>query len=227
MIRNNPFVGAHCNVGARCSVPLHEMHHRRSIRLKGYDYSRPGAYFVTICTHNKECVLGDIIDGNIHLNEFGKVVEEEWLKTFDMRKDLKLDGYVVMPNHFHGIILVEGRGVLQYAPTENVFRSPSGTIGAVVRGFKSSVTKKINMMRSTTGAPVWQRNYYEHIIRDEEELNQVREYIVNNPLQWQFDRENPERRGTLQRARTGILQYAPTNDKWKDFEKKVYGKTKQ
>ncbi len=118
-------------------------YHRRSLRLRGYDYSQKGAYFVTICTHNREFIFGDVIDGNRHLNEFGKVVEKEWLKTFDMRKNLSLDEYIVMPNHFHGIIVIA------------------------------------------------------------------------------------DGRGTLQRARTGILQYAPTNNQWNHFEEKIYGKTNQ
>ena len=113
MIINNRFVWTGNGVGARCNVPLREKYHRRSIRLKGYDYSQPGAYFVTICAHNKKCVLGEIVDGNMDLNEFGKVVEKEWLKTFDMRNNLVLGEYVVMPNHFYGIIMIEGRGTLQ------------------------------------------------------------------------------------------------------------------
>lgn len=194
MIKNKSFVGA------RCNVPKSEKHHRRSIRLKGYDYSQPGAYFATICTYNKKCVFGDVIDGNNHLNGFGKIVEKEWLKTFDMRKNLKLDGYVVMPNHLHGIIMIEGRGVLQYtqlgtlqrAPTYEHFGKPvSSSIPTIIRLFKSTTTKQINQLRQTPGMYLWQRNYYEHIIRSENELNQVREYINNNPLQWQFDRENP------------------------------------
>ncbi|HHT9154445.1 MAG TPA: transposase, partial [Candidatus Tripitaka sp. YC43] len=88
-------------------------------------------------------------------------------------------------------IINDGRGVLQYAPTTSVFRSPSQSVGAIVRGFKSCVAKHINVIRGMAGKPVWQRNYYEHVIRNEDELNRIREYIINNPLQWQFDRENP------------------------------------
>jgi len=96
-----------------------------------------------------------------------------------------------MPNHFHAILFIIRRGVLQYAPT-NKFRSPSQTIGSIVRGFKSAVTKRTNKLRNSPSTPVWQRNYYEHVVRNENELNQIREYIQNNPLKWELDRENPE-----------------------------------
>lgn len=197
-------------------------HRRRSIRLKGYDYAQSGAYFVTICAWGKECVFGDVIEGNMYLNEFGKVVREEWLKTFDMRKNLVLDEYVVMPNHFHGIIIIaDGRGTLQCAPTYEKFGKPvSNSIPTVIRLFKSTTTKQINQLRQIPGMYLWQRNYYEHIIRNEYELKQAREYVINNPLQWQYDRENPGRRGTLQRAPTG-------GNRLGRLEEEIYGETKQ
>ncbi len=167
-------------------------HHRRSIRLKEYNYCQPGAYFVTVCTHNQECVFGDVIDGNMHLNECGQVVGKEWLKTFDIRKNLLLDKYIVMPNHFHGIIVITaGRGTLQRAPTLEQFGKPvSNSLPTIIRLLKSTTTKQINEWRKTPGMYLWQRNYYEHIIRNEDELNRVREYVANNSLQWQFDTEN-------------------------------------
>ncbi len=228
-MRKRRNVGARCNVPlrvyhnerARRSVPLqgthysmslHDKHHRRSTRLKGYDYSQPGAYFITICTYNKENIFGEVIDGDIHLNEFGKIVESEWLRTFDMRKNLKSDEYVIMPNHFHGIIIIsDGRGTLQRAPTSEKFGKPvSNSIPTIIRLFKSVTTKQINQIRKTHGIGLWQRNYHEHVIRNEDELNQVREYIINNPLQWQFDRENPNCRVTLQCAHEENTQCAPT-----------------
>ena len=168
-------------------------YHRRSIRLKDYDYSQTGGYFITICSHNRECLLGGIENGQMMLNAYGRIVMREWSKTDKIRTDVQMDNFVVMPNHIHGIIVV-CRGVSQYAPTESTpsrFKSPSQTIGAIVRGFKSAVAKQINLLRNTPGLPVWQRNYYEHIIRDEKELSRLRGYIINNPLQWQLDRENP------------------------------------
>ncbi len=172
-------------------------HHRRSIRLKNYDYAQPGAYFVTVCTNRMTCLLGEIVDGAMKLNPIGEVVEEEWLKTPILRPNVGLDEYVVMPNHLHGIIMImdHGRGVLQYAPTTSRFNSPSQTIGAIVRGFKSVVTKRINRMRDTPGQSVWQRNYYEHIIRSDKALNRIQEYIVYNPQRWHTDRYNPNRAG--------------------------------
>jgi putative transposase len=223
-------------------MSLYDKHQRRSIRLKGYDYSQPGAYFVTICAYNNESIFGHVVNGNMHLNEFGKIVEKEWLKTFDMRKILKLDIYVIMPNHFHGIIIIaDGRGTLQRAragtqcggtlqraPTGEKFGKPvSNSIPTIIRLFKSTTTKQINQIRQTTGMELWQHNYYEHIIRNENELNQIREYIINNLLQWQFDRENPNCRGTLQCARVGTPQRAPTDIQWIDLEERIYGKMKQ
>jgi len=170
-----------------------EIHHRRSIRLRNYDYSQPGAYFVTVCSWNKECILGDIVNGEMHLNEYGQVVSDEWHRSAEIRKEIELDTFVIMPNHLHGIVFINsvapfnvganGRSPLQMTPK---------SISSFVAGFKSSVTKQINQFRNTLGKPVWQRNYYEHIIRDEKELNKIREYIVNNPIQWELDTENPQ-----------------------------------
>lgn len=168
-------------------------YHRHSLRIKKYNYSLPGAYFITICTYRKENMLGYITDGKIKLNVLGKITEREWLKTFQIRENIQSDKYIVMPNHFHGIIVLTDnrKGVLQYAPT-NKFRSPSQTIGSIVRGFKSAVTREIKRLDYPFLYSVWQRNYYEHIIRNERELNRIREYIQNNPLRWQYDRENLE-----------------------------------
>jgi len=166
--------------------------HRRSIRLKDYDYSNAGAYFVTICAHKRRCLFGEMIKGDVKLNQYGRLVEFEWGETAELRDNVALDASVIMPNHVHGIVFITGRGVLQYAPTKSQFRSPSLTIGAIIRGFKSAATKRINETRHMPGAPVWQRNYYEHIIRDEKKLKKTREYIINNPLQWELDEENPQ-----------------------------------
>jgi putative transposase len=168
---------------------------RKSIRLKEYDYSLPGGYFITICTHDKQWSFGNIVDGEMQLNDIGKIVQEEWNRTVGLRANAELDAFVVMPNHIHGIIIlhetdddnVHGRGELQFAPTR--FVSPKNNIGAIVRGFKGAVTKRVNVMRQTPNQPVWQRNYYEHVLRDEKDLDNVRAYIANNILAWATDTE--------------------------------------
>lgn len=163
---------------------------RRSIRLKNFDYSNPGAYFITICAHNHECLFGKVISENgnstVCLSDYGKIVNDEWLKSGEIRGEITLDEYVLMPNHFHGIIFL-GKGDQPVAPT--MFGPRPGSVGALIAGFKSSVTTKINTLRNTPGVPVWQRNYYERVIRNEIELNSIREYIKYNPLNWETDEE--------------------------------------
>ena len=180
-----------------------KIHNRKSIRLKEYDYSNPNWYYLTICTYDKRNILGKIINGKMNLNNCGKIVEEEWLKTKEIRQNIDLDYYIIMPNHLHGIIIIERRGELhssqmnsqeknndgriQYAPTNNKLKSPSQTVGAIVRGFKSSVTKRIREFNQKEDEKVWQRNYYEHIIRNEKDFYRIRNYIQNNPLKWELD----------------------------------------
>ena len=110
-----------------------------------------------------------------------------------MRPGVNLDAFVIMPNHVHGVVVIPRRGVSQYAPTgSSAFRSPSLTIGAIIRGFKSAATKRVNELRGKPGLPLWQRSYYEHIVRDDEDLGRIRTYITDNPANWAEDRENPE-----------------------------------
>lgn len=168
-------------------------HHRRSIRLQGYNYSLPGAYFVTMCVQNRVCLFGEIENGKMVLNEAGRIVYDEWVKSAELRNEIKLDEFVVMPNHLHGIIMITEpacKGDRRVAPTTNGPKPNS--IGAMIAGFKSAAAKRINCLRRTPGVPVWQRNYYEHIIRNEDELNRVREYIINNPLNWHLDENYTE-----------------------------------
>ncbi len=176
-------------------------HHRRSIRLPGYDYTRAGAYFITIVTHDRACLFGDVVDGDMRLNESGEIAHAEWRRTAAIRPRVVVDAFVVMPNHLHGIVILTDdggrRGTLQRAPTQCApaterFGQPTpGSIPTIVRLFKSATTKRINDMRGTPGLPVWQRNYYEHIIRDDESLRRIRQYIRDNPVHWAFDRDNP------------------------------------
>jgi len=165
---------------------------RRSIRLREYDYSSAGAYFVTICTHRRALLLGEVVDGELVLNSFGETVREEWLRSADIRAEIELDEFVVMPNHIHGIVFITGagRGDRPVAPTPG---PRPRSLSSLIAGFKSAATKRINDLRDTPGSPVWQRNYYERVIRDERELTRIREYIQQNPLQWRLDCENPSR----------------------------------
>lgn len=167
---------------------------RRSIRLKGYDYAQAGAYFVTICAHDRECLFGKVVDGTMRLNELGEIVRNAWLQSAEIRHEIVLhaDEMVVMPNHIHGIVWIvdDPVGATGSVPLPSNGPTPR-SLASFVAGFKSAATKRINERRGTPGAPVWQRNYYEHIIRSDALLARIREYIVNNPLQWALDRENP------------------------------------
>ena len=182
-----------------------EKHHRRSIRLKEYDYSQVGLYFITICTQKHLCLFGKIEEGKMILNEYGIIAEKELIKTSEMRPNIHLDEFIIMPNHIHGIIeITNRRGTMRRAPSMHryptSYRAPkveqfgkptSNTIPTIIRGYKSALTKQINILRNQPGVPVWQRNYFEHIIRNEKEMNETREYIINNPLKWDLDKQNP------------------------------------
>ena len=167
---------------------------RVSIRLKDFDYTREGYYFVTVCVRNKECLLGGIENASVVLNDFGRKVETLWHDTPNHFANVELDIAVVMPNHLHGIIILKGRGTACRAQMKEAFGKPvSGSLSTIIRSFKAAVTKHFNISRKNIGQSVWQKNFYEHIIRSEKELCNIREYIVNNPLKWEFDYENPKR----------------------------------
>ena len=174
------------------------LHNRHSIRLKGYNYSLGGAYFVTICSDNRKCLFGEIIDGAMRLNHAGELVAEEWIKTAAIRHEIELDEWVVMPNHVHGILVItDGSGTGDRRCGGDRPVAPTGpqprSIGAVMAGFKSAVTRRINELRQMPGAKIWQRNYWEHIVRNESELNRIREYNRNNPARWECDKLFPDR----------------------------------
>jgi REP element-mobilizing transposase RayT len=152
----------------------------------GYDYTQPGAYFVTICTRDRVCLFGEVVGGQMQLNELGRLVEWTWQDLSNHVANIVLDAFVVMPNHVHGIIIIVGAGS-EPAPTTKQYGLPE-----IVRQFKTFSALRINEQRGTPGAPVWQRNYYEHIIRTEDSLARIREYIAGNPLRWHLDRENPQ-----------------------------------
>ena len=199
-----------------------DKHHRRSIRLPGYDYSSAGLYFLTLCCYQRQHLFGDIIDGTMHLNALGQIVAEEWLKTPFIRPNFALDAWVVMPNHLHGIIIIHNSPVRAHSsapqppgpqspvrahssapqpqspvrahssapqPPQSIQR-PAQSIPSFVAGFKAAATKRINLHRRAPGTPVWQRNYYEHIIRNELALEGIQGYIHNNPRTWPQDSLN-------------------------------------
>ena len=166
-----------------------DIHHRRSTRLPGYDYSQAGAYFVTMVTQGRQCLFGEVVQDTMRLNDAGQLIAHTWEWLATRGSYVQLDAYVVMPNHLHGIIVIDrqGRGGSRTAST----RHDTKSIGRLVGVFKTVTTKWSNLDRGTPGQPLWQRNYYDRIIRDDEELARVREYIASNPMQWETDLENP------------------------------------
>ncbi len=165
-------------------------HRRRSIRLPGYDYGQAGAYFVTICTQHRTCLFGDVLDRAMRLNALGHTVQAVWDALPIHYPHVYLDAFVVMPNHVHGIIALLDESAVgadfKSAPTETRHSLPE-----IVRAFKTFSARRINERSNTVGQPVWQRNYYEHVIRDEPSLSRIRQYIAENPARWPVDRENP------------------------------------
>jgi putative transposase len=160
-----------------------QIHHRRSIRLKNYDYRQAGAYFITICTLDRECLFGEIRDGQNRLNQYGKLVEEAWNYLPNHFPSIELDSAVIMPNHFHGILLI----LPARSETEN-----RPTLGNIIAYFKYQSTKQIDRIRQLPNQKIWQRNYYEHIVRTEETLEKLRRYIENNPQKWHEDGLHPQ-----------------------------------
>ncbi len=200
-----------------------KIHHRRSIRLQGYDYSRSGAYYVTIVAYERECLFGQVINGEMQLNQSGQIVQRAWFDLPNHYPHVELDSFCIMPNHVHAVIMLnDGRGgSIGEAPESHITISgneplPDGTqtrpyrpggaqtrpymalkrhpLSEIVRAFKSFSARRINALRRTAGIPVWQRNYYEHIIRNDDEHNRIQIYIESNPVNWMDDNENPEKK---------------------------------
>jgi len=165
---------------------------RRSIRLEDYDYSQEGAYFVTICARGGGCgkgkgasgsaksVFGNIKNGEMTLNGMGRIINDSWKWLGEQYGGTETDEFTVMPNHLHGIICMNDTRM-------GVNPIKRKTLGRLIGAFKTVSTKQINAIRNTPGAGLWQRNFYEHVIRDEADLNRVREYIINNPAGWEKD----------------------------------------
>ena len=201
------------------------VHHRRSIRLRGYDYSLAGAYFMTICTQSRTCLFGEIVNGEMVLNDAGRIAQKCWLDIPTHFPHAELDEFVVMPNHIHGIVVITGNvGAKNFSPLHKYSpqracapqracvpqgHRPSGTsktIGSIVRGFKIGVTK---WMRANTPVhDVWQRNYYEHIVRNNNELNRIHEYIAGNPARWESDHLNLNVPSGISGVRESDAEYA-------------------
>lgn len=182
-----------------------EIHNRRSIRLQKYDYALAGAYFVTVCTQNRECLFGDMVDGKMSLNDAGRMIQLSWDELPIHYSGVETDAFIVMPNHVHGVIVLVGAGP-RACPEFNFQPQPGGqpqgvapttlSLPDLVHRFKTITTKRYtDGVKQTEWKPflgkLWQRNYYEHIVRNEKSLNKIREYIINNPAQWEFDHENP------------------------------------
>lgn len=177
---------------------------RKNLRLERYDYAASGAYFVTVCAQGRAGLFGEVVDDEMRVNNAGELIRNVWNELPSRFQNVVLDEFVVMPNHVHGIVWmgvqkIADVGALLAAPGHDVPATPNQgaassapTLGGVMRAFKSLSAIAVNRLLERTGVSVWQRNYYEHVIRDERELNLVREYIVNNPLQWSLDRENPQ-----------------------------------
>jgi REP element-mobilizing transposase RayT len=160
-----------------------DVHHRHTIRLKNYDYAQAGAYFVTICVWQRECLFGDILDGEMVENGLAEIARFRWFDLVNHVENVTLNAFVIMPNHIHGIITIEP------ATCDNS-RKKYG-LPEIVRQFKTFSAKSINASRDTPSVPFWQRNYYEHVIRNEADYNRVADYIDNNPSSWAEDSLHP------------------------------------
>ena len=159
---------------------------RKNPRLADYDYANAGAYFVTICTHQKQSVFGQIESGAMELNQCGQVAERIWRDIPIHFPSVDLDEWVVMPNHIHGILFIDDGRARHASPLHH-----RPKLGTVICAYKSAAARLINQTRGTPRVSLWQRNYYEHVIRNELSLAEIREYIVNNPLKWELDEYFP------------------------------------
>jgi REP element-mobilizing transposase RayT len=192
---------------------------RQSIRLRSYDYTWPGAYFVTMCTSEQQHLLGSVEQDTVVLSDWGRVVAAQWQAVPAHCAHVRLDEWVIMPNHMHAVLWIMGTG--EAFPTADLFEpalshrqairpvntSPGnasplrpagavpGSVGAIIGNLKSVTARRINQLRNMPGEPVWQRNYYEHVIRTEEALSKIRQYIVDNPKRWHLDRYHPDPAG--------------------------------
>jgi REP element-mobilizing transposase RayT len=160
---------------------------RKTIRLKEYNYSLPGVYFVTICVQGHECILGNILNEAMQLSSQGNIAETCWQQIPEHFPNAALDAFIVMPNHIHGIIIIQELDDKLSRRGEVTSPLPMPTLGKVVAYYKYQSTKQMNAITGNIGAKIWQRNYYEHIIRNSKELDNIRRYILGNPAMWGLD----------------------------------------
>jgi len=197
---------------------LHPGH--QSIRLEGRDYSAPGLYFVTICTQMKRCIFGRVAATEIELAALGKIVHASWIAIPSHFAHVNLHAFVIMPNHVHGIIEIGCQAGAQHAaplqgmrPSEGRQQNvQAGSLSAVVRSFKAAVTRRASNELSWEGE-IWQRNYYERVVRNGEEFSDASRYIAENPLKWEWDRENPKPKQVLTTEVNGAQHAAPLQTK--------------
>jgi putative transposase len=179
-------------------------YHRKSTRKPGWDYTRPGRYFITIWVKGGLSYFGKIVNNKVILSKYGKIVEQKWLEIEKKRENIKLDEFIVMPNHLHGIIIITHRiKSVNTSQTDNSYNTRSGrlfrlkanSIGSITGQFKSNCKKKIEklLQYESMDTPYfsWHRNYHDHIIRSENELKNIRKYILNNSKNWDDDKFNP------------------------------------
>jgi REP element-mobilizing transposase RayT len=155
--------------------------------LERFDYAQVGAYFVTICTHRRRRLFGEVVNGEVVLSELGQLVRNLWDRIPRHQSNVDVDEFVVMPDHFHGVLIIDlqSRGTIYRAPTEERFGGPiPGSIPTIIRTYKAAVTRMWRKSIEDPALRVWQRGYYEHVIRSEDELNGIRRYIQTNPIRW-------------------------------------------
>ncbi|WP_456414008.1 transposase [Oceanithermus profundus] len=171
---------------------MEERPRRKPTRLADFDYRSPGAYFVTLVAHKRVCLFGEVVEGKLKLNALGRIVEDVWTGLPDHYPHIELDAFVVMPNHFHGLVILQpdpavvGEG---FKPSPTAIRRHG--LSEIVRALKTFSARRINALRGTPGQRLWQRSYHDRIVRNETELNRLRAYIATNTLCWHLDRENP------------------------------------
>lgn len=179
---------------------------RKHLRLRGYDYAFPGVYFVTICSAGKRLIFGSVSEKSVVLSPAGAIVRAEWIALPERFSRLVLDEFVIMPNHLHGVLAFVGNagGASPSFTTGSTTEKPEGTsptkgvrpsptLSEVIGAFKSISTIKVNRLLGRRGVPLWQRSYYEHIVRPGAYLGKIQRYIWENPLMWSLDPENPNR----------------------------------